>query len=385
MAYTEKSEMGGAVRLPDGVTLMTNGAAAFAEILQCIREARHAIEINMFIWRDDVIGNEMARAVLAAADRGVHVRISADRYSVPLEYAEESGRSMFHKKRTIFERLETAVLSALYPGLKSESCAGNDGTALYEQMLGHPLIEVEKDVVKADHSKYYIFDEQTVILGGVNIEDKENGRDARGIVYQDYMIELRGRDYVDAFREKLAGGTGSLPDLRFTANRKTPERSFEIEKEYLRLIKESRHTLTIVMAYFAPIKPFMAAITAAAERGVDVRVMISEAANYQDSKNKQAVKTLMRNSSGKVKVYFSPMMLHTKLVISDDAVCVGSCNITRNSLYKMGELNIMTRKAPLVDAIKADVEKNIALARQCRDDAEIRYNPIQAWLESRFS
>lgn len=384
MQYTKNDTTGDIVRLPDGITLMTNGAAAFAEILQCIQKAQHSIEINMFIWRDDAIGNEMARAVLAAADRGVQVRISVDRYSVPLEYAEESGRSMFHKERTAFEKLETAVLSVLYPGLKSEDNAAR-GEELCRRILSHPGIQVEKDTVKADHSKFYVFDERTVILGGVNIEDKENGKDARGITYQDYMIALQGEMYVKAFREKMAHGVDILPNLQFAANRKKPERSFEIEEAYLRIIEESRHLLTIVMAYFASIKPFMTAIVRAAERGVDVRVMVSRTANYQDSKNKQTMKTLMQKSGGKISVYFSPMMLHTKLVIGDATVCVGSCNITRNSLYKMGELNITTRKKALVDAIRADVEKNMALAWKCSNPAQIRYNPVQAWLESRFS
>ena len=64
--------------------LLVGGRRAFPEILGCIEKAKTSLEINMFIWRDDEIGNRMAQAVVDAADRGVQVYISADRYGVVL-------------------------------------------------------------------------------------------------------------------------------------------------------------------------------------------------------------------------------------------------------------------------------------------------------------
>ena len=49
-------------------TLLVDGAAAFDEILRCIDAAHSSILINMFIWRDNAIGNHLAHAVLRAAD-----------------------------------------------------------------------------------------------------------------------------------------------------------------------------------------------------------------------------------------------------------------------------------------------------------------------------
>ena len=72
--------------------------------------------------------------------------------------------------------------------------------------MNHPNIEVSKDVFKADHSKYYIFDDDIVIMGGVNIEDKENGKDMQNRQYQDYMIKLEGKEHVKTFLTKLETG-----------------------------------------------------------------------------------------------------------------------------------------------------------------------------------
>ena len=59
-------------------TLLVDGNNAFPEIIRCIENARRSVYINMFIWRDDAIGNRMAQAVLTAADKGARVYISVN-------------------------------------------------------------------------------------------------------------------------------------------------------------------------------------------------------------------------------------------------------------------------------------------------------------------
>ena len=159
------------------ISLLTDGKEAFPEILRCIAAAQRTICVNMFIWRDDEIGNRVAAAILAAAERGVQVELSVDRYGVVLEKAEECKRSFFHKRQSLTEKLKTAVLELLYPMPGAPKCARDEETELYRAIMNHPNIRVEKDKFKADHSKFYIFDDEILILGGINIEDKENGCD----------------------------------------------------------------------------------------------------------------------------------------------------------------------------------------------------------------
>ena len=116
---------------------------------------------------------------------------------------------------------------------------------LYRRIMAHPNIRVSADVFKADHSKYYIIDEKILFLGGINIEDKENGQDISGRVYGDYMAKLEGAEYVTAFREKLATGRSTRDDLFFGLNQKLPVRRFEMEELYLDLIHSAREELHI--------------------------------------------------------------------------------------------------------------------------------------------
>lgn len=48
-------------------TLLTDGKEAFPALLRAIDGAKESLTVNMFIWRDDTIGNRMADPHTAAA------------------------------------------------------------------------------------------------------------------------------------------------------------------------------------------------------------------------------------------------------------------------------------------------------------------------------
>ena len=294
--------------------LLIDGAAAFPEILRCIESARRSIRINMFIWRDDAIGNRVAQAVLDAADRGVTVEISVDRYGVVLEKAEECKRSFFHKRQTLAEKAKTRALELFYPMEGAPKKAADRESTLFRAIMAHPNIRVSREEFKADHSKFYIFDEETVIMGGINIEDKENGADLQGRRYQDYMVKLQGRQYVESLLFTLEGRGGRGEDWFFGANTKAPVRRFDMERLYLSMIDSAREELVITMAYFSPLPQFIDAIVAAHRRGVRVSVLVPERANFQSDSNLAAVRRLLQLSGNGIRVYLSPKMVHTKLV-----------------------------------------------------------------------
>ena len=371
------------MRLYDDFTLLVDGKAAFPEILRCIAGAKKSIYINMFIWRDDRIGNDIAQAVLEAAQRGVQVEISADRYGVVLEKSEECKRSFFHKRQSLTEKIKTAALEILYPMEGAPRRAKDEETALYRAIMTHPNIRVECDTFKADHSKFYIIDDEILILGGVNIEDKENGKDLQGRVYQDYMVKLEGAQHVAAFRTKIErfadGGCG----YSFGINVKRPQRYFEMERRYLELINEAREELVITMAYFSPLPQFVAAIVAAHQRGVQVTVLVPERANYQNDSNRRTMRRLLKATDNGITVLFSPKMVHTKLVANEKIVSFGSTNITKKAFGQLTELNLFAQRngEPFPTLLMESVAENQRLSRKAEQWEDIRYNRLLAWME----
>lgn len=370
----------------DELTLLTDGTAAFPEILRCIAAAERTIEINMFIWRADRIGLDIARALLAAADRGVRIQISIDRYGVVLEKCEESTHSFFHEKLTLIERIKITSLKCFYPALhpKSPLPPPAEHAALRVRMLTHPNITVSRDIFKADHSKYYVFDEKILILGGINIEDKENGCDLRGYAYSDYMVKLTGEACVSAFHRKMETGEDTPGIYRFRINSKTlsPHR-FELREHYLDLIRTAERELTIVMAYVSPLDDFIRAILDAHRRGVRVTVMIPIHANFQDHINRQTVRRLLRESENGITVLLSPKMLHTKLIRTESTISLGSTNLTRKAFGQLSELNFVLDRtnSPFEQDLDASIRENVACAARVDRFSDIRFNRLIAAIE----
>lgn len=365
-------------------TLLVDGQNAFPEIIKCIENAKCSVYINMFIWRDDEIGNRVAGAVLSAAERGAKIYISVDRYGVVLEKAEESKKSFFHKEQTLMEKIKTKSLELVYPMENVPKKAKDEITELYKSIMNHPNITVSRDVFKADHSKYYIIDDEILFLGGINIEDKENGADMQGRVYGDYMAKLVGRDYVEAFREKLESGRDVGEGYSFGVNvKKKHERRFEMEDKYLDMINSARSELHITMAYFSPLPKFVDAIVNAYERGVKVTLMIPERANFQNDTNRKTVRKLLKLTNNGITVLLSPRMLHTKMVINDEYVSFGSTNITKKAFGQLSELNLFVKNtdSKFKKDLAADMEKNYAMATKIKDYKEIKYNRALAFFE----
>ena len=367
----------------ENMTLLVDGRRAFPEIIRCIEGAETSVEINMFIWRDDRIGNRMAQAVLTAADRGAQVHISVDRYGVVLEKCEECKRSFFHKRQTLTEKMKSKLLEAIYPDIAEPGAVKDERTPIYDRLLNHPNITVSADEFKADHSKYYIIDDEILFLGGINIEDKENGRDLRGRVYGDYMIGMCGEGCIPAL-EAARGGkeTPASSEYRFFANCKETG-VFGMEEHYLSLIASAKRELLIVMAYLSPLPRFMRAIADAHRRGVRVTVMIPEAANFQNDTNRRAARRLMKLTGNGITLLFSKKMLHTKLVLTEREISIGSCNITKKAFGQLDELNLAVKNGedPFAAAIRKSLARELREATKIEHYRHIRYRRFLALAE----
>jgi len=60
------------------VLLQDTGWDALAQRLALIETAEHSIDIQYYIWNSDASGHYLANRLIAAADRGVKVRVMLD-------------------------------------------------------------------------------------------------------------------------------------------------------------------------------------------------------------------------------------------------------------------------------------------------------------------
>lgn len=371
-----------------GLELLEGGRNAFPEIIRQIRAAEHEITVHMFIWREDRIGTEIAREITAAADRGVKVTIEKDRYAVTLEYAEESQRSLCHRP-DLRDRFNISVLEFFYNRELTGKRLRTSRSSLYKRLKEHPGIVMLDGVRTYDHSKYYIFDRKVMILGGINIEDKEYYSDMKGRLYHDYMIKISDPGKVAEFLEKRKDPR-KKSDL-FRANMKKPVSCFELKSSYMEMIDSAERELCIMMAYFAPDKDILPAIERALHRAVRVRILIPKNANFMDDMNKLAVSKLLGYSkthrggySGELEIFMTERMLHSKLLMNERRIMIGSCNINRKSFTILDELAVAADNddSPFAAEIRSSVREAFQNAEAVSSRGRISYDPVLAAIET---
>lgn len=296
----------------------------------------------MFIWRDDKIGNEMAREVLDAAGRGVRIKIVKDKVGSVFEKSEEVKQSMFHKQYDFGIYLQGFVMAKCY----FDYCKNIDGkqraNQYLERMLSHKNIDINSNDKRNDHSKFYIFDNQILIMGGVNIEEKEVSYDLKNKKWADYMIEIVDKSVVEHFLKKMESAD-YMPDIRpidfyFNLNAKGV---FQVKPKVVDIIEGAGQSLDIEMAYFGD-ADITQKIIDCANRGVKVTIITSREANIQNTLNHYVLDQISGKAQNEVDIYLSKRVVHSKLICADNEIFFfGSANFNKRGMRSLSELNIL--------------------------------------------
>jgi len=402
------------------IKLFTGGKKSFEAIFEAIQNSNKHIYINMFIWRDDIIGNELAKALLMAANRGVKVIISKDKLGMLFEYGEEYKKSFFHHNLWSRWYLQSVILDKMYPmhGKSKQMLLSKDikVNPLFTEIINHKNIIVKNKRVKMDHSKYYIFDNEVLIIGGVNVEDKEVTNDVTGRAYHDYMVKIRDKSVVKNFKRALSTVQKPLSksdhQLINRSNSKsislkniwqsyetTPisfiynhtvagNKYYSVRESIIDLLNEATKSVVIVMAYIGDQK-INATILNLIQKGIYVTIIMAQSANLQQDLNMRHLENLMKLSNNKLIVYLNPKMIHAKLIkIDDNLMTVGSCNLNTQAMDVLLELNIVIRKRAdgetaqyfedLDESIGRLIESSISIITY----QEIKYKKWKAFLEN---
>lgn len=343
----------------------------FDAVLRLLAGARSSLEIFMYVWRSDDIGNRVGQAVLDAAERGVRVTIIKDTGAFLFERIEMNRKSFFNKPLSLATRLVHRLVSPTFPN----TFVRDDHTFdLGQRLLAHPNVEVRW--INKTHTKYYLIDERILLTGSINIEDRHYG-------YHDYMVAIEDPDLVARFRQRSTGAIPPDPTrpVEFLCNTHHDDGSstFEIKPAILDLISGARSSVYVEMAYLGD-EEVTAALIAAARRGVEVRFLFSREANIGNDLNYRTIHEI--HTQAPVTVHLTDTMIHAKLMLFDDATAIlGSANLSVFSLQKAGELDLIVRHHPEALATLRDViARRLAAAETVHDTAQLAtYNrPLAA-------
>ncbi len=351
----------------------TDGAdLTFRRVVERIGEATRSIAIHMFVWRNDAIGNQIGRAILDAAERGVKIHIKKDTDAFMYERIEMNRKSFFNLPISLRKRLMFRIRALTFPDTYVEDGYGFE---LGRQVMAHPNVTMEW--VDHTHTKYYVFDGQAMITGSINIEDRHR-------TYRDYMVEIVGQGAMDRFDGRNSGAEAYDRDrsLDFVLNRVIDgKRQFEIKPVMLELMSQARRSLYIEMAYIGD-PDVSRKIVEMAGRNVQVTILFSKAANIGNDINYRSLQRICKQAD--VTVYLSEKMIHSKLMLIDDELAIlGSANTSVFSMQKAVEMDVVVRDRPaFLDAVKETIARRVSQSSQVESVDELgNYNRVLASLQ----
>jgi cardiolipin synthase A/B len=313
-----------ATEVGDGtITTYTFGQDLYDDMIAAIEGAKKQILFESYIWKGDEVGLRFKTALTAAAARGVEVYCIFDSFA-----------NLVVPPR--FKRFPAGIKVLRYP--------------IYP--AGWRFFDLRR--YGRDHRKILVVDESSAFIGGYNI-----GR-TYATEWRDTHLRITGPGVVDlkrAFadfwnlnRRKRLGI--SQPPLLIEAptaweatirfHRNVPRLwMFPIRAMYLEAINRASTNLWLTTAYFLPDQDFVDALKDAAQRGVDVRILVPLKSNHivTDWISRGYYTQLLEAG---VRIFrFRDAMIHAKTATVDSSwTTVGTANIDRLSLTGNYEINV---------------------------------------------
>ena len=312
------------VPVGDGeVTTYTFGHDLYDAMLAAIDGAQRQVLLETYIWKGDAVGQQFKSALERAAARGVEVYVILDSFA-----------NLVVSPR--FKRFPPGIKVLRYPVYAA----------------GWRPFDLRR--YGRDHRKILVVDDSVGFVGGYNIGAPfaTEWRDTHVRITGPGVWDLK-RAFADFWnlnrRRRLRSSERPLlietastwePTIRF--HRNVPRLwMFPIRSMYLEAITRASRNIWITTAYFLPDQDLVDALTAAARRGVDVRLLIPAKSNHvvADWISRGYFSQLI--DAGVRLLRYRDAMVHAKTATIDGTwSTVGTANIDRLSLTGNYEINV---------------------------------------------
>ena len=320
----------------NNITLLETGLAYFPALITAFDAAQHEIHYETYIFADDEIGNAVAAALIRSAVRGVRVRVVTDWFGTGHRQSAHLGIGFAEAG------VRYRVFNAWF-----------------------------KRGVTRTHRKIAVIDREIAFVGGINTNDDwlcdyDPGKRLPAPRW-DFAVQVAGPLVSQIHREAQAqwarvGHLGLIKRFDLLREmRRPPQPGIEqpmqaafvvrdnwrnrrtIQRAYLQALGRARHSVLLANPYFAPGRKFREALAMAAQRGVDVRLLIGVGEiKLQDAVARSFYPKLL--ASGVRVIEYRKTQLHAKVaVIDDDWSTVGSSNCDGLSLFLNQEANVVVK------------------------------------------
>ncbi len=359
------------------VTIFHDAAGTYDAIVAAIADAKHHVHIAYYIFESGRAGDRMAEALMDRAKAGVTVRLLVD----------DVGSSKL-KRKSIKRMRAAGVIFAKF----------NEVT----------FSRIRSRMDFRNHRKIVVCDGVVGFTGGINVCDdyvpepevarpllkKPRVRRGHPAPWRDSHVRLAG----DAVRwlqltflddwQYATGYTERKPDYfpsptghgreRVQIVASGPDRDVEpIQKIFFAAIALAQTRVLVTTPYFIPDDAVLTALTTAALRGVDVRILVprrsdslvvtAAARSYYD--------TVLR--SGCRVFEYQPTMIHGKTVVVDDYFAsVGTANMDNRSFRLNFEVTAIIYGSEHAKSLAELFQRDLLNAKEVNAEARAK-NPFR--------
>jgi cardiolipin synthase len=342
---------------------LCGGEKYFPAMLAAIAAARTNIDLEIYIFADDVTGREFLQALVHSALSGVRVRLLVDSYG-----------------------------SLTLPGKFFQPLITAGGDVRFFNPLRFNRFGVR------DHRKLLICDRQTSFIGGANISN-DYGGDGIKQGWLDLMIKIQSAPLASALAHEFAHifssadfRHGRLRKFRlFRQIRRRTKKTAEIlpirpgrgASSYQRaLYADLEHATSadLITPYFLPSHRLLKNLRRIVKRGGRVRIILPRFSDVPVSRAAGLVYYPRLFRAG-IEVYeYQPQILHAKLYRVDEKAYAGSANFDYRSFNLNYELMLRFTDPATVEGAKAIFEAVLKNSRRIERKQFLRsQNFWQRW------
>jgi len=321
--------------------LCNTGEEAYNQLINLIDEAEKSILLLTFILAEDEIGTEIVERIAKRAKEGITVRVLLD------------GLGSMHTKRDFLQPITDA----------------GGKVAFFNPVLKSPF---HGRANLRNHRKMLITDEKRVMAGGTNIALEYIGPTPIPDRWKDLSFVLEGpavKHYSSIFVSDWEYVTGE--NLGRIENEFEPKGNSTVQivpsgpdvpgdpmyDMILTATFSARKSLWIVTPYFVPDETLEQALSLAAHRGIDLRIIVPEKSNHRltDLARGTYLRDIQKAGGN---IYLYSKMVHAKTMIVDNMVAsIGSANMDMRSLFLNYEISMLTYSYKEIADTKIWIEK----------------------------
>lgn len=335
--------------------LLVDGAATYDALCEAIAGAQEHVHVEYYIFAADRTGTRVRDALIERARAGVEVRVLLDAAG-----SWKTGDDFLNPLRDA--------------GAEAENFHHMWGMSKFRPVFNF-----------RSHRKICIVDAKICFTGGVNITDDENERLNPETYFHDVHLRMEGQvanHLQRVFLEDWHYATDKLPDPEsYVRKHETGEFALQViasgpdcrweptHRAFVDAIHAATDRVWLTTPYFVPSEAALMALTSAAMRGVDVRVLTPE---KSDSKlAKLAARSFYDEIlAAGVRVFeYQPRMLHAKALLIDDGfVVIGTSNFDSRSFRLNFEVDVVIHEQCMADSLEKVWKTNEAESIEIQKD-----------------